>query len=169
MSDRYEINRFDEVVPYTNGRRDNDTRNYRDATELELQQRDEIDSLENEIAQLRADRAELLEAFTDVVYQLEGMYDKYYSGKKNEEYSRCMLFIGENIEFIKSLGGDMSIHLSGRCFLCGRYGEEIRLKPIGSYRYGAYNYKMYLCQYCRASRTRWNRKLANIKRMEAGE
>jgi len=54
MSDTYEINNRDEVIPYTNGRRCNDTRAWRDATALELQQRDEIASLEREIGELHA-------------------------------------------------------------------------------------------------------------------
>ncbi len=62
MSDTYEINQFDEVVPYSFGRRSNDTNTYRDATELELQQREEIseltqtiERLENEIDQLKSE------------------------------------------------------------------------------------------------------------------
>ncbi len=52
MSDTYEINRFDEVVPYISGRRSNDTRAYRNATELEIQQRDRIEELEKEVEHL---------------------------------------------------------------------------------------------------------------------
>ena len=52
MSDTYEINRFDEVVPYINGRMSNDTRAYRNATELEIQQRDRIEELEKEVEHL---------------------------------------------------------------------------------------------------------------------
>ena len=36
MSTRYEINQFDEVVPIYGGRVSNNTREYREATELEL-------------------------------------------------------------------------------------------------------------------------------------
>lgn len=54
MSDTYEINEFDEVVPYTSGRRCLDTRAWRDATELELQQRNEIAEIERENELLRA-------------------------------------------------------------------------------------------------------------------
>lgn len=54
MSDTYEINDRDEVIPYTSGRRCNDTRAWRDATELEIQQRDEIARLESEVEKLEA-------------------------------------------------------------------------------------------------------------------
>tara|TARA_R110000851_G_scaffold190190_6_gene340551 strand:- start:110 stop:352 length:243 start_codon:yes stop_codon:yes gene_type:complete len=52
MSTTYDINEHNEVVPYTDGRRCNDTRAYRDATELELSQRDEIAELEKQVEQL---------------------------------------------------------------------------------------------------------------------
>lgn len=52
MSIRYEINRFDEVVPIVDGRVSTDTREYRGATELELQQREEIAILEKRIKEL---------------------------------------------------------------------------------------------------------------------
>ena len=54
MSDTYEINDRNEVIPYTSGRRCNDTRAWRDATDLELQQRGEIAQLERELAEARA-------------------------------------------------------------------------------------------------------------------
>lgn len=65
MSDTYEINDDNEVIPYTSGRRCNDTRSWRNATDLELQQRDEIVRLESELErkgdelreQLAAERA----------------------------------------------------------------------------------------------------------------
>jgi molecular chaperone GrpE (heat shock protein) len=50
----YEINEFNEVVPYTNGRRCNDTRAWRDATELELQQQEEIEQFKREILELES-------------------------------------------------------------------------------------------------------------------
>ena len=53
MSDTYEINERDEVVPYTSGRRCIDTRAWRDATELELAQRDEIGAQSKTIEELR--------------------------------------------------------------------------------------------------------------------
>ena len=53
MSDTYEINDRNEVVPYTSGRRCNDTRAWRDATELEIQQRDEIARLQSELDELK--------------------------------------------------------------------------------------------------------------------
>jgi len=48
MTDTYEIDEFDQVAPYKSGRRCNDTRAYRDATELELTQKHEIERLEVE-------------------------------------------------------------------------------------------------------------------------
>ena len=49
MSDTYQINDRDEVVPYTAGRKCTDTLAWRDATELELEQRDEIARLEKQV------------------------------------------------------------------------------------------------------------------------
>jgi len=48
----YEINQFNQVVPYTSGRKCTDTRAWRDATELELQQQEEIRLLKEEVEQL---------------------------------------------------------------------------------------------------------------------
>ena len=62
MSDTYEINDRNEVVPYTNGRRCNDTRAWRDATELEIWQRDEIARLQSELDELK-DKADELQDF----------------------------------------------------------------------------------------------------------
>ena len=45
MSNTYNINEFNEVVTTTNGRVSNDSRVRRDATDLELQQQDEIKDL----------------------------------------------------------------------------------------------------------------------------
>ena len=58
-NDTYEINEHDEVVPYNCGRRSNDTRTWRDATELELSQRDKINALEARVEELEADIAVL--------------------------------------------------------------------------------------------------------------
>ena len=52
MSDSYQINQFDEVVLYQDGRQSNDTRTRRDATELELQQQSKIAELEERIETL---------------------------------------------------------------------------------------------------------------------
>jgi hypothetical protein len=49
MSDTYQINDRDEVVPYIAGRKCTDTRAWREATELELEQRDEIARLEKQV------------------------------------------------------------------------------------------------------------------------
>ena len=48
----YHINEHDEVVPASGGRVSNDTRSFRDATELELSQREEIAELEKEVERL---------------------------------------------------------------------------------------------------------------------
>lgn len=52
MSTTYEINEFDEVVPYISGRRCNNTLTWREATDLELSQRDEIKELNLKIEEL---------------------------------------------------------------------------------------------------------------------
>ena len=52
MSTTYEINQFDEVVPIHGSGISNNTREYREATELELQQREEIATLEKRIKEL---------------------------------------------------------------------------------------------------------------------
>jgi hypothetical protein len=52
MSTKYDINQFGEVVPSYDGRVSNNTREYREATELELQQRQEIEALEKRIKEL---------------------------------------------------------------------------------------------------------------------
>lgn len=57
----YEINNRNEVIPYTSGRRCSDTRAWRDATELELQQQDAIKSLETELAAVTNERDEARE------------------------------------------------------------------------------------------------------------
>jgi hypothetical protein len=66
MSDTYEINDRDEVIPYTSGRRCNDTRAWRDATELEIQQRDEIARLESEVEKLGSKIDELQDSLANV-------------------------------------------------------------------------------------------------------
>ena len=58
----YEINNRNEVIPYTSGRKCTDTRAWRDATELELQQQDEIKSLETELTEVTEQRDRLAEA-----------------------------------------------------------------------------------------------------------
>jgi hypothetical protein len=68
MSDTYEINERNEVVTYTAGRRCNDTRSWRDATEMELQQRESIVQLERELAEETTHHE-----------TLEGMYHKVVS------------------------------------------------------------------------------------------
>jgi len=53
MSDTYEINERNQVVSYTSGRKCTDTRAWRDATELELQQQEQIEQLERELAEAK--------------------------------------------------------------------------------------------------------------------
>ena len=74
MSDTYEINDRNEVVPYTSGRRCSDTRAWRDATELELQQRDEITRLEKELSAMTLKRDALDDTLNELwhYYSLTG-------------------------------------------------------------------------------------------------
>ncbi len=53
MNDTYEINESNQVVPYTSGRKCTDTRAWRDATDLELQQQEQIEQLQRELAEAR--------------------------------------------------------------------------------------------------------------------
>ncbi len=79
MSDTYIIDQFERVVPYVDGRKSLDTREYRDATELELQQQKEIDELELEIRELES------EAYDKRISDLEAKadaYDRLMSGGK---------------------------------------------------------------------------------------
>lgn len=55
MSNTYEINEDNRVVPYTSGRKCNDARAWREATELELLQKEEIEELKIEIEDLKGD------------------------------------------------------------------------------------------------------------------
>lgn len=55
----FEINEFNQVVPYASGRRCNDTRAWREATELELQQQEEIRELKSEIEYLKEENDKL--------------------------------------------------------------------------------------------------------------
>lgn len=71
MADSYDINDDNEVVPYYGGRMDLSTDHWRDATELELEQRDEINNLEAElekaqerIKELEEQTKKLLESYT---------------------------------------------------------------------------------------------------------
>lgn len=64
MAETYEINEHDEVVPYADGRKCLDTRAYRDATPLEIEQRDEIMRLESV-------NADLLAALDNVLKQMD--------------------------------------------------------------------------------------------------
>lgn len=57
----YEINQFNQVVPYTSGRKCTDTIAWRDATELELQQQEEIRELKQIISDLEYDLSNMQE------------------------------------------------------------------------------------------------------------
>ncbi len=65
MSDTYKINESNQVVPYTSGRKCTDTRAWRDATDLELQQQEQIEQLERELDKARKQRDTLVEAMTE--------------------------------------------------------------------------------------------------------
>lgn len=54
MNDTYVIDKFERVVPYIDGRKSLSTREYRDATELELQQQKEIAKLQERIEELES-------------------------------------------------------------------------------------------------------------------
>jgi hypothetical protein len=62
----YEINARNEVIPYTSGRKCTDTRAWRDATELELQQQDQIQNLERELTAVTEQRDRLAEALRKI-------------------------------------------------------------------------------------------------------
>jgi hypothetical protein len=70
MSDTYEINERNQVVPYTAGRKCTDTRAWRDATDLELQQQEQISQLERDLADMTKRRDELLASLEKVVKYL---------------------------------------------------------------------------------------------------
>ena len=74
----YEINDRNEVVPYTSGRRCTDTMAWRDATELELQQQDEIKTLETELAAVTEQRDRLAEALEEIMHH-EYCCDREYA------------------------------------------------------------------------------------------
>lgn len=59
MNDTYEINESNQVVPYASGRKCTDTRAWRDATDLELQQQEQIEQLERELAEARKEISDL--------------------------------------------------------------------------------------------------------------
>jgi len=67
----YEINDRNEVVPYTSGRRCTDTMAWRDATELELQQQDEIKTLETELTAVTEQRDRLADLVKQFIYILD--------------------------------------------------------------------------------------------------
>jgi hypothetical protein len=55
MSTTYDVNEFNEVVPYLSGRKSNDTRLYRELTEFEEQLLEEIEELKRYINELGGD------------------------------------------------------------------------------------------------------------------
>jgi len=70
MSGIYEINERNQVVPYTSGRKCTDTRAWRDATELEIYQKEEITQLERELAEALAQRAKAVEKYQAAVKEM---------------------------------------------------------------------------------------------------
>ena len=58
-----------QVITYWGGRKDTDTATWRDATDLELKQQAEIDSLTKELEQVKADYAALAMATTSYSYK----------------------------------------------------------------------------------------------------
>jgi len=91
MSDAYEINERNEVVPYTAGRRCNDTRSWRDATEMELQQRESIVQLERELASVTEQRDRLAEAVERIEEIFVDGCDTYEDWKAMGEIARQAL------------------------------------------------------------------------------
>ena len=79
MSKTFDINEFDEVVPSLDGRRSNNTREWRDATDLELQQRDKIAELERELAVYEEQEQGLLWAISDLDGQRKSVSDELKS------------------------------------------------------------------------------------------
>ena len=71
MGDTYDIDKFNRVIPYTAGRKNLDTNSYRDATELELTQRDRIAELEAENERLNNFIKELV-AEDEIKYVVKG-------------------------------------------------------------------------------------------------
>ncbi len=59
MSQSYEININNQVVPYASGKINTDTSSWRDATELELQQKRQIEDLELKIKELESELDQL--------------------------------------------------------------------------------------------------------------
>lgn len=72
MSTTYEINDRDEVIPYASGRRCTDTRAWREATELEIQQRDEIKRLEDTIKHLQSMARKFVEDYLNIPWGNDG-------------------------------------------------------------------------------------------------
>lgn len=79
MSDTYEINESNQVVPYTSGRKCTDTRAWRDATDLELQQQEQIEQLERELAEVTKQRDTLVEALHSIRHRLGDFQEPWNS------------------------------------------------------------------------------------------
>ena len=107
----YEINDRNEVVPYTSGRRCTDTMAWRDATELELQQQDEIKTLETELTavtkQLKAAQDGWHDEITKGLTELrraESIYTKAQerAEKAEEQRDRLAVALQDAMEHIPS-------------------------------------------------------------------
>lgn len=97
MSVRYEIDAFDRVVPYVDGRKNTDTLVWRDATELELSQKQEIELLINETLRLEDNIGDLTSEIGDLKSEIEDLEStiddleyriKNYKSDINESDSR---------------------------------------------------------------------------------
>ena len=76
----FEINEWNEVVPYTNGRRCTDTRAWREATELELQQQEEIQLLNKEVEQLKDKLENSKDKIKELEQELKDIEDNFKKG-----------------------------------------------------------------------------------------
>ena len=107
MSDTYEINEHEEVVPYTSGRMNLDTNTWRDATELELQQRDAIAELESQLTTLQSAHDKLKE-------RVEGAPRTTFElGTKIDINNHYTYFKGSKTVALVELGQDDSCDTSG--------------------------------------------------------
>jgi len=87
MSETYEINESNRVVPYTSGRKCTDTRAWRDATELELQQQEQISQLERELAEARKQR----DTLAKTLMCLHDAADAFAADQSEARDERCGL------------------------------------------------------------------------------
>lgn len=76
MADSYNINKYGQVVPYFGDRMDKDTGNWRDATDLELEQKEYIRKLEKRIEQLEEIKDWVLSNHSDNEHIMDIINDK---------------------------------------------------------------------------------------------